>query len=87
MQTLKEKIASNKNIEKSDSKVSEWQELGKEMTKHFGQNCFWIFWKFEMWMIREAYKSAGDKGYRYFLGALNKHKREYEQRGSTQEVT
>lgn len=77
-----------RKVFKNDTiKTEEWKELGRELTKHFGQNCFWVPWRFEMWMIREAYKSAGDKGYRYFLGALNKHKREYEQRGSTQKVT
>ena len=63
-------------------KSEEWKVLGKELTKHFGQNCYWLPWRFEMWMIYEVFKLAGDKGFAYFLGALRNKKKMYENSGS-----
>lgn len=79
---IKSLSESYQNDTKNDTiKDEEWKVLGKELSEHFKYNLFWVPWKYEMWMIYEAFKSAGDKGYRYFLGALTKKKKEYEERG------
>ena len=75
---IKELSESNQNDTKKDE---EWKELAKELSEHFKYNLYWVPWKYETWMIYEAFKLAGDKGYRYFLGALTKKKKEYEERG------
>lgn len=72
-------IKNDTNTSKNDTiKSAEWKELGKDLTKHFGQNCYWVPWKFEIWMIYEVFKLAGDKGFPYFLGALRNKKKMYE---------
>lgn len=61
----------NQNRYKAEEvKTTEWQELGKELTEKFGTNCYWVPWKFPIWMIRDKMKTAGDNGFGYFIGAL-----------------
>lgn len=56
------------------TKATEWQELGKELTEHFKKNCYWLPWKYELWKIRAAFKVVKDsnKSFNYFLGILKR---------------
>lgn len=58
----------------AQTKTTEWQEVGKELTEYFKKNCYWLPWRYELWKIREAFKVAkeSNKGFNYFLGILKR---------------
>jgi hypothetical protein len=73
MESIREKIdtfrikASEKNFNAA------WEVLADEMTKYFGENCYWIFYRKEHWKIRDAFNICQEKkisSFKYFMGIL-----------------
>lgn len=76
MQLLKEKLK-NRHFKKETKKTSEWQEIGTELTKFFGTNCYWLLWKYPIQKIYEKFKEIKKlektkQTLNYFIGCLHK---------------
>lgn len=64
-------------FQKETKKSTEHQEFAKELTEYFGKNCYWLPYKFEMWKLREKFKSIKElpkekQNIRFYLGMLRK---------------
>jgi len=78
MELLREKLK-NRQFQKPVLKVKKqydnwWTEMGKEMSKYFGANCFWIAHTFERHKIISLFETAKKDNWKlkYFIGALRK---------------
>lgn len=74
MQSLKEKLK-NKKWKKEEKPSTEWQEMGKEMSKFFKANCYWLMWKYPKQKIYEGYRECQTRkiaSLNYLLGILKK---------------
>ena len=70
---MKRIVFDKSKYQPSTKKGSEWQELGKELTKRFKTNCFWIPWKYPTHKIYEAMKVVvKEVDLAYFLGILKR---------------
>lgn len=50
-----------------------WKDKAAELTKYYGRNCFWLFYRFHPYKIEQAYKKAleeGDTDFTHFMQFL-----------------
>ena len=73
MKSLGDKMSLDKYRVKKTKHEYQWQEEAEKLTKHFKQNCFWVFHKHDRWWINKAYTHCVEKNkpFGYFLGLLN----------------
>jgi hypothetical protein len=58
---------------KKSKHKTEWQEWGEKLTKYYGKNCYWLFWKYDLWRIKTYFKELeGDYDFTHLLAKLNK---------------
>lgn len=51
-----------------------WKDKASELTKYYGKNCFWLFYRFHPYKIEQAHKQMieqGETDFRYLLQRLN----------------
>lgn len=69
----------NYKIKRKKSKhKTEWQEWGEKLTKYYRKNCYWIFWKHDLWKIKTYFaeqEREGDFDLTHLLAKLNKAKK------------
>jgi len=55
-------------------KKKNWKDKASELTKYYGKNCFWLFYKFHPYKIEQAHKKMIEEGhteFRYLLQRLH----------------
>jgi len=73
MKSIGNKMSLDRYTVKKTKHKYQWQEEAEKLTKHFGQNCFWVFHKYDSWWINKSYVHCVEKNkpFGYFLGLLN----------------